>query len=61
VALELERLWNELTRGLPFFTICAYPINCFEHSEARNLLRNVWAEHSAVSIRSFAQCSRDMN
>ena len=48
-ALELERIWNELTRALPFFTVCSYPIDCFEHSEARNQLANVCAEHSAVT------------
>ena len=48
-ALELERIWNELTRPMPFFTICSYPIDCFEHSAARNQLANVCAEHSAVA------------
>ena len=48
-ALELERIWNELTRGLSFFTICGYPIDCFDHSEARNHLPNLYAEHSAVT------------
>jgi DNA-binding NarL/FixJ family response regulator len=47
--LELERIWNELTRPLPFFTVCSYPIDCFEHSEARNQLSNVCAAHSAVT------------
>jgi hypothetical protein len=48
-ALELERIWNELTRGLAFFTVCSYPIDCFDHSEARNHLPNLCAEHSAVT------------
>ena len=61
-ALELERLWNELTRALPFFTVCSYPIECFEHSDARTLLPNVCAEHSAVShAGNIAQRSRDIN
>lgn len=60
--LELERIWNELTRALPFFTVCSYPIECFVRSEARNLLHNVCAEHSAVShTPNFAQRSRDLN
>lgn len=50
-ALEFERIWNELTRALPFFTVCSYPIGCFEHEEARNQLPNVCAEHSAVTSR----------
>jgi hypothetical protein len=48
-ALEVERLWNELTRALPFFTVCSYPIDCFEHVEAQNQLSHVCAAHSAVT------------
>jgi hypothetical protein len=48
-ALELERIWNDLTRALPFFTVCSYPIDCFENSDALNLLSNVCAAHSAVT------------
>ena len=60
--LELERMWSELTRALPFLTVCLYPIECFEHTEARNLLPNVCAEHTAVShTRNFAQRSRAIN
>ena len=58
-ALELERIWHDLTRALPFFTVCSYPIDCFENSKALNLLSNVCAAHSAV-IRNFARRSRDM-
>jgi DNA-binding NarL/FixJ family response regulator len=61
-ALELERIWNELTRALPFFTVCSYPIECFEHSDARNVLRHVCAEHSAVShTGNVAQRAREIN
>jgi DNA-binding NarL/FixJ family response regulator len=48
-ALEFERVWNELTRALPFFTVCSYPIDCFEHSAARNHHLSVCDEHSAVT------------
>ena len=60
-ALEVERIWNELTRALPFFTVCSYPIDCFEHEEARNQLPNVCAEHSAVTSGISSLRSRDMN
>ena len=60
-ALALERIWNELTRALPFFTVCSYPIDCFEHAEARNQLPNVCAEHSAVTSGISSQRSRDIN
>jgi DNA-binding NarL/FixJ family response regulator len=48
-ALEMERLWSELTRPLPFFTICSYPSECFEQSAARDHLPRLCAEHSAVT------------
>jgi hypothetical protein len=48
-ALELERIWDELTRALPFFTVCSYPLDCFKHSAARNHLPNVCGAHSAVT------------
>ncbi len=60
-ALEIERIWNELTRALPFFTVCSYPIECFEHEEARNQLPNVCAEHSAVTSGISSRRTRDMN
>src|SRR4029453_5826127 len=37
-ALEVERMWNELTRALPFFTVCRYPIDCFGPWEPWGLL-----------------------
>jgi DNA-binding NarL/FixJ family response regulator len=48
-ALELEGIWDDLTRALPFFTVCTYPIDCFENSDALHLLSNVCAAHSAVT------------
>ena len=48
-ALELERIWDELTRALPFFTVCCFPIDCFAEEDARDQLQNVCAEHSAVT------------
>lgn len=48
-AMEIERLWNELTHRLPFFTVCTYPTECFAPSAARNLLRRLCNEHSAVT------------
>jgi len=48
-ALELERIWDDLTRALPFFTVCCHPIDCFENSAPLNLLSSVCAAHSAVT------------
>jgi DNA-binding NarL/FixJ family response regulator len=48
-ALALEQVWDELTRTVPFFTVCSYPIDCFEHADARHQLSNVCAHHSAIT------------
>jgi len=48
-ALELERIWDDLTRALPFFTVCCFPIGCFEPEAASDQLQHVCAEHSAVT------------
>ena len=60
-ALEIERIWNELTRALPFFTICSYPIDCFEHSEARKQLSHMCAAHSAVTSGTSRRARADIN
>jgi DNA-binding NarL/FixJ family response regulator len=59
-ALELERLWNELTGALPFLTICCHPVDAFERPDAGNSLRNVCAEHSAVTSGVSPRFSRDL-
>ena len=51
-ALALERIWDDLTRALPFFTVCSYPIDCLENSESPHLLSNVCAAHNAVTSRT---------
>jgi hypothetical protein len=48
-AMEIERLWNELTHRLPFFTVCTYPTECFVPTAARDLLPRLCQEHSAVT------------
>ena len=48
-ALEIERIWHELTRPIPFFTVCSYPIEWFQHSAGRNQRARLSAEHSAVT------------
>ncbi len=47
-ALELERIWHDLTRALPFFTVCSYPIDGLEHAGGQTLLSNLCAAHNAV-------------
>lgn len=46
-AMVLETVWNELTHGLRFVTICGYARSCFD--EAAGLWSQACAAHQAVS------------
>jgi hypothetical protein len=48
-ALQLEQLWNDLTRELPILTVCAYPIECFDQTAAPERSQRFCAQHSAIS------------
>jgi DNA-binding NarL/FixJ family response regulator len=48
-AVEVERIWNNLTRSLPFLTVCSYPIECFMDETSRKMVPIVCAEHLAIS------------
>jgi hypothetical protein len=50
-AIALERQWNRLTDGLPFFTVCGYPASCF-HDSVLDGWSKACAEHWAVSLTS---------
>ena len=50
-ALELERLWDELTHSLPILTVCMYPTGCFDHDR---LASDIAAHHSVVSHAVWA-------
>jgi CheY-like chemotaxis protein len=45
--LAVERLWNTLTQGLPFFTVCGYSTACFERDSA--LVAEACRAHGLVS------------
>jgi hypothetical protein len=47
-AIEVERIWDELTSGLAFFTVCSYPADCFGEGGAA-LFGRICAVHSAVT------------
>lgn len=47
-AIALESLWNMLTHGRPFFTLCGYETSCFK-SGPPDLSSRVCAEHGALS------------
>jgi len=46
-AVVLERLWNELTVGLPFVTVCGYLASCFPAHDP-DAWSGVSGEHSTV-------------
>jgi len=48
-AIEIEHIWNDLTRTLPIFTVCSYPVQCFQHNAAQTLFPGVCAAHGAVT------------
>ncbi len=45
-AIQLERAWDDLTRGLPILTVCSYPIECF--GQEGEPFSSICAAHSAV-------------
>jgi hypothetical protein len=47
-AIALERLWNEVTRGRPFLTVCGYASSCF-HDAVPDFWSDACAEHWALS------------
>jgi DNA-binding NarL/FixJ family response regulator len=47
-AFELERLWDTLTAGAPFFTVCAYAADCFSALGSPSPRATVCAEHGFV-------------
>jgi DNA-binding NarL/FixJ family response regulator len=47
-AVEVERIWTKLTRPLPIFTVCSYPMECFQSEEATKAFPSVSAEHVAI-------------
>lgn len=46
-AIQLERLWDDLTRALPFLTVCVYPTECFRQGDPE-LFLHTCVPHSAV-------------
>ena len=47
-AIQLERLWDEITRGYGVQTLCGYLSSAFPHNEADPVFQRICAEHSAV-------------
>jgi hypothetical protein len=48
-ALEVERIWHELTRSLPILTICAYPMGDLGQDATAAFSSDICAHHSVIS------------
>jgi CheY-like chemotaxis protein len=48
-ALEIERLWNGLTRGLPWLGVCCYPVAAFDAPTVSQPFQDFCAEHGCIS------------
>lgn len=48
-AMEVERLWDEVTRSLPILTICTYPMDCVSHDAVAAFSSGICAHHSVIS------------
>ena len=46
-ALQIERTWDDLTRSLPFLTVCCYSTACFTEQRPQ-LFANICGPHSAA-------------
>ncbi len=53
-ALELEGLWNELGRQIPFSLFCGYPRHLVESSQHQGAVAEVCRLHTAVVGRPLA-------
>jgi CheY-like chemotaxis protein len=51
-AIEIERLWNALTRRLPWLGVCCYPMASFGRLAAPQTFQDVCAEHGVVGHAS---------
>ena len=46
-ALQVEHAWDDLTRGLPFLTVCFYSMDCFRETDP-DVFPGICGPHSAV-------------
>jgi MEDS: MEthanogen/methylotroph, DcmR Sensory domain len=48
-AVEMERLWDEVTCGRPFLTVCCYSLPQFLDNSGADLLPELYAHHQAIA------------
>jgi len=54
-ALALERSWDELTRTLPFSTVCVIPADCLAPSDGGLHFQTLCEAHSAVTVGALSR------
>jgi len=53
-AIQLERLWDEITRGYGVHTLCGYLWDAFPGGESSPIFEKICGEHSAIHGREVA-------
>lgn len=48
-ASDLEHIWSELTRSMPFLTVCCYPMEGFSGRPQTDVLPSLCSAHGAVA------------
>lgn len=52
-AMQLEHLWDEITRGYNAATLCGYLVNTFPSAVRPRLVASICAEHSAIHGQEY--------
>ena len=47
-AIQVEQMWNEVSKECPFDILCSYPLASIRNQEDRRALQQICAEHSAI-------------
>jgi DNA-binding response OmpR family regulator len=47
-AIQLEHLWDEITKGYGVHTLCGYVLNSFQREQESHIYGRICAEHTAV-------------
>lgn len=61
-AIQLEELWNDLSRTRPFLLLCAYPLHDFDGAAHGYAFSQICQEHSHVlPLENFARATLEPN
>jgi hypothetical protein len=54
-AIQLERLWDEITRGYGVYTHCGYVWSACQNQESFPLFERICSEHTAVHAEKWRE------